>query len=352
MLKLPKFRFDRKYSLIPFCITVVAAITARTTQLIYMTDLNSGIYRDRSLLGNFPAIFIAVGLVLTLLCLIFGSSEDKVIKSVIMINPMHQPLKTLSQNFGGFAGGMCLAAGALCGAEFAMILGTARSLSLERIDMGEQEVPTFSGLIAADWIMLFFILFAVVTFMIMAINLFNGHGITAGNCFFLLCVPVWKIVQCFAIVYEMQVDTRILILYSEKLYIILADMCVAMLVFRVVRVFASMEDKNARVKLIFWSYATALMLLVSAVPRFIVLFVIPFNMRESVVMPDLSDLGLAAFAIAMITPFFSAFSYREMPKITYSQRNAQVALADVPDDKQVMDEMDFNNIDTSSLNGK
>jgi hypothetical protein len=113
-----------------------------------------------------------------------------------------------------------------------------------------------------------------------------------------------------------------------------------------------MEDKYARVKLIFWGYASAVMLFVSCLPRFIAMFVVSFDLRESLVMPDLSDIGLAAFAICVIPAFFSAFSYREMPKITYSQRNAQVALADLPPEKQVMEEMDFNNIDTSGLNGK
>jgi hypothetical protein len=352
MAKIKKIRFDRKFSFIPFFITIAAAIAARTYQLIAMTDLNSGVYYDRSIFKDYPVLIIAAGLIITALCLIFGSSEDKVVKSVIMINPMHQPLKTLNQNFGGVAGGICLGAGALIAAEFAMILGMARNETLERIKMKELDVPTFSGVGAADWVMLGFMLLAVITLMITAMNLFKGEGISAGNCFFLLSVPIWKIIQCFTIVYEMQKETRILILYSEKLYIIIADMCIAMLMFRVVRVFASMEDKHARVKMIFWGYATAVVTLTSSIPRFIALFVVPFQNRVSLTLPDLSDIGFAAFAIAVIMPFFSAFSYREMPKISYSQRNAQVALADIPESKQVMDEMDFNNIDTSTLNGK
>jgi hypothetical protein len=352
MAKAKKFRFDRKLSLIPFLATLIAAIVARTYQLVYMTNLNTGIYNDRSLLKDYPVIIIAAGMIITLLCLIFGSSEDKVVKSVIMINPMHQPLSTLMHNYGGVAGGVCLAAGALIGAQVAMNLAAARNLGLELTKMGAQDVPGMAGMGANDWTMVFFMVIAVVTFLLMAMNLMKGNGITAGNCFFLLAVPLWKIVEAFSIVYDMQKETRILILYSEKLYIIIADMCIAVFFFRLVRVFGSMEDKYARIKLIFWGYAAATLLFVSSIPRFIAMFVVQFDLRESLVMPDLSDIGLAAFAICVIPAFFSAFSYREMPKISYSQRNAQVALADVPPEKQVMDEMDFNNIDTSGLNGK
>jgi hypothetical protein len=168
----------------------------------------------------------------------------------------------------------------------------------------------------------------------------------------LLSVPVWKIVQCFEVVYEMQKEARILILYSEKLYIIIANMCIAMFIFRLVRVFADMPDNNARLKLIMWGYITAIVTFVSSVPRFIVMFVVPFNLRASVNLPELSEIGFAAFAICVIPAFFSNFSYREMPKISYTLRNAQVALREVPDDKQQMEEMDFNNVDTSELNKK
>jgi hypothetical protein len=352
MAKNIKFRFDRKFSLIPFFITLVGALAARIYQLIYMTDLNSGIYYDRSIMKDYPVLIIAIGMLITLLCLIFGSSEDKVIKSVIMINPMHQPLETLRHNYGGVAGGICLAAGGLVAGQLAMHLTTARNYALELIKAGATDVPVMAGLGANDWAMFIFMAAAMLTFMIMAMNLMKGEGITAGNCFFLLAVPMWKIIDAFSVVYTMQKDTRILILYSEKLYIIIADMCAAVFFFKLVRVFASMDEKNGRVKLIFWGYATAIMMLVSSVPRFVAMFMVSFDRRASLEMPDISDIGIAAFAICVIPAFFSAFSYREMPKISYSQRNAQVALADVPPEKQVMDEMDFNNIDTSSLNGK
>jgi hypothetical protein len=345
-------KIDRKYSIIPFLITLVAAVAARTYQLLYMTDLNTGIYKNRGLLYDYPVIIIAVGLIITLLFIIFGTSEDKVIKSVIMINPMHQPLSTLMHNYGGVAGGVSLGAGALIGAELAMLLGTARNRSLELREAGAVDVPTFTGLGGADVASIILMLFGVLAFMLTAINIFNGTGITPGNCFFMLSVPVWKIIQCFTVVYDMQKEARILILYSEKLYIIIANMCVAMLIFRLVRVFAKMEDSHARLKLIFWGYATSIITLVSSLPRFVVMFVVPFNERASVNLPDLSEIGFAAFAICIIPAFFSNFSYREMPKISYTLRNAQVALSEVPEDKQHMDEMDFNNVDTSSLNNK
>jgi hypothetical protein len=354
MAKKLEFRFDRKLSFIPFLITLVAAIAARTLQVAFLTDLNTGIYYNRSLLYDYPVMIIAAGMIITLFLLAFGRSEDKVIKSVIMINPMHQPVSTLKHNYGGVPGGICLAAGGLIAAQLVMYITNARNASVQLLVHGgdPEEVPLLTGLGANDWFMFFFMAAALITFLIMANNIFKGEGITAGNCFFLLAIPAWKIIDAFTIVYQMQKDTRILILYSEKLYIIIADMCVAIFFFRLVRVFASMEDKNARIKLIFWGYMASLMTLVSAVPRFIAMFAVPFDLRESLVMPELSDLGIAAFALCVIPAFFSAFSYREMPKVTYSQRNAQVALAEAPPESQVMDEMDFNNIDTSTLNGK
>ncbi|MDR0992544.1 MAG: hypothetical protein LBL87_06585 [Ruminococcus sp.] len=354
MAKFKKFslKIDRKYSLIPFFITLAAAIGARFYQLFYMTDLNTGIYRNRSLLFDYPVLIIAVGLIITLLFLIFGTSEDKVIKSVIMINPMHQPLSSLMHNYGGVAGGVALGAGALIGAQFAMVIGTARNRSLELITAGAVDVPYLTGLGADDAVSLFMMAFSLLALLITSINIFNGNGITPGNCFFMLAIPVWKIVECFGIIYDMQKEARILILYSEKLYIIIADMCIAMFFFRLVRVFASMEDGHARLKLIFWGYVTTIITLVSAIPRFIIMFAVAFDLRESVNLPDLSDIGFAAFAICVIPAFFSNFSYREMPKVTYTQRNAQAALMEVPVEKQQMDEMDFNNVDTSELNNK
>jgi hypothetical protein len=354
MAKKLEFRFDRKLSFIPFIITLVAALAARTLQVVFLTDLNTGIYYNRSLLYDYPVMIIAVGMIITLFLLAFGSSEDKVIKSVIMINPMHQPVNTLKHNYGGVSGGVCLAAGGLIAAQLIMYLTSARNRSVELIAQGAlpEEVPVLTGIGANDGAMYFFMVIGFLTFMIMGNNIFKENGITAGNCFFLLAIPVWKIIDAFSVVYLMQKETRILMLYSEKLYIIIADMCVAVFFFRLVRVFASMEDKHARIKLIFWGYAASLTTLVSVLPRFIAMFAVPFDRREMLVMPEISDIGLAAFALCVIPAFFSAFSYREMPKITYSQRNAQVALADTPPEKQVMDEMDFNNIDTSTLNGK
>jgi hypothetical protein len=354
MAKKLEFRFDRKLSFIPFLITLVAAIAARTLQVVFLTDLNTGIYYNRSLLYDYPVFIMAIGMIITLIILAFGRSEDKVIKSVIMINPMHQPIGTLKHNYGGVSGGVCLAAGGLVAAQLVMYMTSARNLTVELIGLGAdpEEMPILSGLGANDWFMFFFMCVGFVTFMLMGNNIFKEEGITAGNCFFLLAIPAWKIIDAFSVVYQMQKDTRILILYSEKLYIIIADMCVAMFFFRLVRVFASMEDKHARIKLIFWGYMAAMLPLVSAVPRFIAMFAVPFDLRNSLIMPEISDIGLAAFAFCVIPAFFSAFSYREMPKVTYSQRNAQVALADVAPEKQVMDEMDFNNIDTSTLNGK
>jgi hypothetical protein len=321
-----RFTLDRKLTLPVFIITAVLAVVLRAIQLLENYDLATGIYKNRDIKLDYPVMVIIAGLVLILLLLIVGSSKDKMAGSALLVNPLRLPVPQLNKNFKVAAGSFTLIAAGTMLFQIFMDVGyivQVNTLVNNDIPDKREHISLLTGMGGADVASYLFMLIAGITCITMGANMIKEEGISSLNCFFLLFMLAWKVFSIYNVFFTAQEETRIINLYSDKLYTIFSGICMIFLLIYVIRVFAQMEEKFSRIALIFWGYATAIVTAVSAIPPLFCLIYLPLykNIDETgvLVMPDISDFGVLIMAIVFIVPFFSGFSYREMAKMTYRE---------------------------------
>ncbi|MDR0947107.1 MAG: hypothetical protein LBM87_05120 [Ruminococcus sp.] len=345
---------DRKYTFIIFIIYIIGAVALRVHQLITATDLNTGIYLKRSFFNDYPILWLLGGAVILAVTLFMFSSNDKKTESVIMINPMHQNVADLSHNYGGAAGAITLiCAGTIVGDIVMGISGTVAAYNLA--PQYNEDGELISGLTAVsggNWVVYVIMGIAALTLVLTGVSILRGMGITPGNCFFLITVAVWKMAEIFSIFFQMQQQSRIIQLYSEKIYIIFGDMCLIMFFFQLIRLFSNMSEKHTRIKLMFWGYVSAAVLAVSAIPRFVVLFTEAYTERASVAIPSFSDVGFILFTVAVILPLFGHYKYRDMEKLSYRDGHSTRWTEVIPEEEQVMNEIEISTDAVEYLNSQ
>jgi hypothetical protein len=316
------FSLDRKLTLPIFFITVIAATFLRVKQILENTDINTGIYINRDIRVDYPVMVIAGGLFLILLILIFGSSKDKMAGAAMMYNPMHLPVAKLNKNFKIASGtAILITAGTVLFQIFMDISLIVRRNQLVNDGIADEDlhISLLTGMGVSDIMSYIFMLIGGITFITIGANMIKNDGISKLNCFFLLFVVFWKVFLIFNVFFTAQEETRIINLYSDKLYIIFSGIATIMMLLSVIRVFGGLEEKRTRMALIFWGYATAIITAVSAIPRLICLMYLPFDGVGVLTMPDVADFGVLLMAIVFIMPFFTGYSYREMSKMTYRE---------------------------------
>jgi hypothetical protein len=321
---LPKFRFslDRKLTLPIFIITAAAAIFLRFKQIIENTDLDTGIYLNRDFRVDYPVFVIAGGLFLILLILILGSSKDKMAGAALLINPMRLPIDKLNKNFRIASGtGILVTAGTMFFQIYMDISYIVRVNSLYNADFEDEDlhISLLTGMDGADIASYILMIIGGITCITIGANMIKGDGLSKLNCFFLLFVVLWKVVQIFDVFFTAQEETRIINLYSEKLYIIFSDICLIFLLLAVIRVFEGFEEKRTRLGLIFWGYASTLITAVSAITPLICLIYLPYDGTGNLQIPSIADFGIIIMSFILVMPFFTNFSYREMSKMTYRE---------------------------------
>jgi hypothetical protein len=347
----PKFTLDRKLTLPVFIITVVVAVVLRAIQLLENYNLETGIYYDRDLRLDYPVMVIAGGLILILLVLIFGSSKDKMAGSAVLFNPMRLPVSRLNKNFKVASASFTLiTAGTLLFQIFMDISYIVRVNTLINDGIPDEDlhISLLTGMGASDIVSYIFMLIGGITCISIGANMIKDEGITSLNCFFLLFMLGWKVFDIYNIFFTAQQETRIINLYSDKLYSIFSGICMIFLLVYVVRVFANMEEKFTRLALIFWGYATALVTAVSAIPPLFCLVYLPLykgiDKTGVLVMPDLSDFGVMIFALVLVTPFFTGFSYREMAKMTYREGRRDHLITELAGQETDMEDITIDTI--------
>lgn len=310
---------DKKFSMVIYAVTLVLAVVCRTFQLKDNMNFAKGTYINPGI--NWTMVVILVGFALLLAVMIFGESRDKVIRSCILINPMRLKAERLNKKVSPkAAASMFVMAGLLIYETIAPIV---TQISLNKSMSTEDEpIGAFAGITAMQWINYAFMIVLCFTFISTGMSIFKGEGITKGQCVFLTFYPVWKLVRTFELITTYQVIGP----YSEKCYILMTNVFAALFFLNVVRFFCGYEKKRTRYYMILFGYAASITAAVSTLPRYAMFFLIDYSVREGMLSPDSTDVGLIFVTATIVAVFWSTYVYRVMPKLNLTGKRRWTGL--------------------------
>lgn len=310
---------DKKFSMVIYAVTLVLAVVCRIFQLKDNMNFAKGTYIDPGI--NWTMVVILVGFALLLAVMIFGESRDKVIRSCILINPMRLKAERLNKKVSPkAAASMFVMAGLLIYETIAPIV---TQISLNKSMSTEDEpIGAFAGITAMQWINYAFMIVLCFTFISTGMSIFKGEGITKGQCVFLTFYPVWKLVRTFELITTYQVIGP----YSEKCYILMTNVFAALFFLNVVRFFCGYEKKRTRYYMILFGYAASITAAVSTLPRYAMFFLIDYTVREGMLSPDSTDVGLIFVTATIVAVFWSTYVYRVMPKLNLTGKRRWTGL--------------------------
>lgn len=337
--------FNKKMSLGVYAVVIIAAVCARTRQLMNNMDYNRNRLTDTSLGGNATFIIVAVGLLLLAAILLFGSAKDKVVKSCILINPMRLRYDRLNKKIPS-AGGFCSLLMALLVIiqmvfEISVIVGRnkdfAKTLPAKEADNYNLLTGYTGGMLAAHIIMLF----AALTFISVAVNIFKGEGFSHANCAALMFCALWQLIEIGQIVFSNTAAA----LFTNLNYEILSRAAAIIFYLSTARFFNGMEGRSTRFMMCFSGYAASIFAAVSAVPRYI-LFLKPDNIDNilGMDMPRIAEAGTVFFTISVVAVFWTTYVYRVMPRLNIARRRWG-GTSYVNKDYLQMDTLSTDNID-------
>lgn len=308
-----RFTIDRKITWVFYVITLVAAVCLRTDQLMTNMNFSTGKYITNDITAYYPALTIAAGLFIILLILRFGSSNDRAVKTAILMNPYKLKCERLNKKQSNATAIFFLVMSLLIAIELFMNISFVIS---KNIKLSTEDNPVFflSGISTLDWFIYVFQITALITFLTSGYNILKGDGFTKGNCFFFSVYSVMRILQIFAMIKE----TQLIALFSEKTFIMLSYMCSAVFFTFTARYFFDCENKNTKLWMCFFGFATSILSAVSVIPRYVMYFLINYMQREGMASPNISDIGWILIPPAVISLFFGQFVYRIMPKLNIS----------------------------------
>ncbi len=308
--KQSKVVLDKKLSLPLYLLTMVCAVAARTAQLQTNVNFASGKYIDPSVGKNYTLWVLIIGFVLTALVLIFGESRDKVVDSCILLNPMRLQSDKLNSKISTKAGAVMLIMAFLIVFDIFLDLSKVASVNME-LSTEDDPVFIFAGIPVLEWFVYAMAIVSVVTFITMGINIIRGDGLSKGNCVFLSAFAVWKLLQIFDMIGKYQ----IIGIYSEKVYIMFTAMSSAAFFICAAKLFGGFEKKHTRFWVIMFGYMSSIYAAVSTIPRYIIFFTKSFDDRFGMETPATADVGLIFASISIVVVFWSAYVYKDMPKL-------------------------------------
>ena len=312
---------NKKASLIVYVIVLVLAVAARTVQLFSNMDFDRGKYIDPSFMKNYPLLVMIPGFAIIAAILIWGNARDKVISSCILINPMRLRYDRLNKKIPHAAGYSSLFMALLVAVQIVFDFINLVHKNTEYMKtLPREEAEDFNKLTGYNLGMFFthlLMLFVVLTFVSIAINIFNGVGFSHANCAALSTYAVWKTVEIFKMV---SLNTA-LSTYSGLVYQMLSYMTAVVFFLCTARFFNGMEKKNTRFWMCFMGYVSSILAAVSVIPRYILLL-IPTNYDDRLDMsiPEISDVGIVFMTITIVAVFWSTYVYRIMPKHNLGKR--------------------------------
>ncbi|MBQ8780269.1 MAG: hypothetical protein IJZ72_01140 [Oscillospiraceae bacterium] len=308
--KKSKFFLDKKMSMAVYIVVAVIAVICRISQLSTNMNFITGKYIDGNPMKNLTLGVIVIGAVLIGAVLILGESRDKAVKSCILLNPMRLKLDRLVKKISPIAAVGFFSTAALMAFDVAAPLTMLASENMA-ISTEENPVFIFEGLGGLNLAMYIIMIVCIITFIITGVNVIKGEGITGGNCFFLTSYPIYKLLHIFYLIGEYQLIGP----YSERVYMMLADMTSAVFMLLLIRFFAGFEKKHTRFLLIFMAYFSSIICAVSTIPRFVMFFMLEYKERGNMLTPELTEIGMIILPVMVISVFWSAYVYRVMPKL-------------------------------------
>ncbi len=337
-------------SMFVYIITVVVAIAARTYQLMTNFNFESGKYINKSIFLNFPLAVIVIGMAIIGFILVTGNARDKVIKSVILINPWRLRYDKLAKKLPDAAGyaALFMAAIQLAGifVDFFKIITRNKETKQELINTGvlttvqARDYNMLTGYNAGILFHHILIILVALTFISIAVNIFKEIGITHANCASLATYAIWQIVHLIRMIAE----NSMVALSTNRLYEMVSRMLGVLFFLQVAKVFNGMEKPMDRFWMCFFGYAASLIAAVSVIPRYL-LFVIPDpnETRHGLELPDVTDVGIIFMTITMIAVFWTTYVYRQMPRLSEGNRRWTKApiTKTYEEMKSIEDEMDF-----------
>lgn len=312
---------SKKASMGVYVIVLLLAVAARTIQLFTNMDFNTGRYIDPSIVKNYPLMILIPGFVILAFILLAGNSKDKVIGSCILINPMRLRYDRVNKKLPGAAGYSALLMALLVLAniifDFVELVNKNKLIASEMTREEAEEYNMLTGYSVGQLVIHFIMLFVILNFIAMAVNIFKGEGISHGNCAALSFYSGWKVVDMMQMISEnVAVSDCSILLYEMFSYI------TALLFFmNTARFFNGMEKKFTRFWMCFFGYVSSILAAVSVIPRYILLL-IPTGYEERLAMkiPEISDIGIVFMTITMVAVFWSTYVYRVMPKLSVGKR--------------------------------
>lgn len=305
-----KVLLDKKMSMLMYLITLVAAVIARTVQLQNNMNFQTGKYINDSPAKNYAVWVILIGSVLTGLILIIGESRDKVVESAIMLNPMRLGYEKLNKKLSPMSGAVMFLMSFLIIFDIFLELSEVVSRNNE-LSTEDNPVFAFAGVPVLKWFIYALAIIVIVTFMVMGTNILKNEGVSKGNCVFLSAFPIWKLLQVFA----MFSDNQIVGPYSEQNYIMLTSMSSAAFIIFAAKFFGGYESKHTRFWVCMSAYLSSIIAATSTLPRYIIYFTKSYEDRFGMTTPSTSDVGMIFIGISLITVFWSAYEYKDMPKL-------------------------------------
>ena len=312
---------SKKASMGVYVIVLLLAVAARTIQLFTNMDFNTGRYIDPSIFKNYTLMVLIPGFVILAFILLAGNAKDKVIGSCILINPMRLRYDRVNKKLPGAAGYSALLMALLVLAniifDFVEIVNKNKVIASEMTREEAEEYNMLTGYSVGQLVIHFIMLFVILNFIAMAVNIFKGEGISHGNCAALSFYSGWKVVDMMQMISNnVAVSDCSILLYEMFSYI------TALLFFmNTARFFNGMEKKFTRFWMCFFGYVSSILAAVSVIPRYILLL-IPTGYEERLAMkiPEISDIGIVFMTITMVAVFWSTYVYRVMPKLSVGKR--------------------------------
>lgn len=311
----------KKASMGVYLIVLVLAVAARTIQLYSNMNFETGLYIDPSPLKNYPLMIIIPGIILMAAVLLAGSSKDKVLGSCILINPMRLRYDRLKKKIPAAAGYSALLMALLVLAQivfdFIDLVNKNKVIAEELTKEEAEDYSMLTGYSLDTFALHFLMLFVMLNFIAMAVNIFKGEGISSGNCAALTLYSAWKIVDMITIISQNVAVSR----SSELLYEILSYMTACLFFMNTARFFNGMEKKFTRFWMCFFGYVSSILAAVSVLPRYILLLIpTGYEERLSMNIPSISDIGIVFMTITIVAVFWSTYVYRVMPRLSVGKR--------------------------------
>ncbi len=337
-------------SMFVYVVTIVLAVAARLYQLYNNFNFDTGKYINKGFYTNYPLFVMAIGLGLIAFVLITGNARDKVIESVVLVNPWRLRYDRLAKKLPDGAGyaSIFMAAITFAGivAELFTIITTNQKEKAELVATGvltevqAKDYNLLQGYTAGTFFSHFMIILVTLTFISLGVNIFKEIGITHANCAALSTYAIWQLIHLF----RMLIGNSMVALNTNRLYEMVSRMLAVLFFMAVARVFNGMEKRNSRFWMCFLGYASSITAAVSVLPRYLLyLFPDPDGKRAGLELPDITDVGIIFMGITFVAVFWTCYVYKEQPASTEGNRrwNKAPLTGKYEEMKDIEDEMDF-----------